>query len=97
MRTAEVIIRASERKREIVTALPVRALEPSELHLSSSRSGSAPGTHTVSLDGPDDTIELTHTARSRNAFASGAVRVAEWMAGKTGFFTMDDFLAAQQL
>jgi 4-hydroxy-tetrahydrodipicolinate reductase len=95
-RTAELIIAASERKRTIVTGCPIRALEPSELHLSSSRGGSSPGVHRVTFDSADDTIELIHTARSRNAFARGAVQVAEWLAGKTGYFTMDDFLAAQQ-
>jgi 4-hydroxy-tetrahydrodipicolinate reductase len=39
-----------------------------------------------------DDIELTHTAHSREGFALGAVLVAEWLAGKKGVFTMDDFL-----
>ena len=45
-----------------------------QLHVSSTRSGSVPGTHTVFFDSPADTIELTHRARSREGFASGAVQ-----------------------
>ena len=33
-----------------------------------------------------DTITLTHTARSREGFARGALRAARWIAGKKGFF-----------
>jgi 4-hydroxy-tetrahydrodipicolinate reductase len=92
--TAEMILAVSERKRSIVIDSPNRVLDPSELHLSSSRGGSSPGAHSVTFDSPDDTIELIHTARSRDAFARGAVQVAEWLVSKTGYFTMKDFLAA---
>jgi len=94
--TAEMIIAASERKRSIVLDLANRVLDPSELHLSSSRGGSSPGAHSVIFDSPDDTVELIHTARSRDAFARGAVQVAEWLVKKTGYFTMKDFVAAPQ-
>jgi 4-hydroxy-tetrahydrodipicolinate reductase len=52
-----------------------------------------PGTHSLFFDSPADTIEITHTARSREGFASGSVRAAQWLsnAGK-GFFTIDDML-----
>ena len=45
-----------------------------QLHVSSTRVGSVPGTHTVFFDAPADSIELTHRARSREGFASGAVQ-----------------------
>ena len=96
LRTAMTIIAGSEHKRTIVTGDASRVLEPSELHVSSSRGGSSPGEHTVKFDSMDDSIELHHIARSRGAFARGAVQVAEWLADKTGYFTMDDFLAARQ-
>ena len=44
-----------------------------QLHVSSTRVGNVPGTHKVFFDGTADTIELTHTARSREGFAVGAV------------------------
>jgi 4-hydroxy-tetrahydrodipicolinate reductase len=75
---------------------------PNELHFSSLRLGSVPGTHSLFFDSPADTIEITHTARSREAFAAGAVRAAQWLVpaegapsregGRKGFFTIDDML-----
>jgi 4-hydroxy-tetrahydrodipicolinate reductase len=96
LRTAETVVAASDRKSSIVTGNAARSLEPSELHVSSSRGGSSPGEHTVTFDSPDDTVAIHHVARSRNSFARGAVQVAEWIVGKTGFFTMDDYLNAPQ-
>jgi 4-hydroxy-tetrahydrodipicolinate reductase len=70
-----------------------RRPQPNELHFPSLRVGSVPGTHSLFFDSPADTIEITHTARSRAGFASGSVRAAQWLAnaGK-GFFTIDDML-----
>ena len=52
----------------------------------------APGTHTITYDSPIDTIEITHTAHSREGFATGAVLAAEWLFGKKGVFSMKDML-----
>jgi 4-hydroxy-tetrahydrodipicolinate reductase len=69
---------------------------PNEIHFPSLRLGSVPGTHSLFFDSPADTIELTHTARSREGFAIGSVRAAQWLVpdGKQrkGFFTIDDML-----
>jgi len=56
------------------------------------RIGSEFGTHRLMLDGPYDWIELTHRAKSRDGFAYGAVRAAEWLVGRTGFFTFAEVL-----
>ena len=56
------------------------------------RVGEVPGTHTVSYSSPIDTIDITHTAHSRKGFAQGAVLAAEFLAGKTGVFSMKDVL-----
>ncbi|MBQ3669989.1 MAG: 4-hydroxy-tetrahydrodipicolinate reductase, partial [Treponema sp.] len=48
-----------------------------ELHVSSTRIGTVPGTHTVFFDSAADTIELTHRARSREGFARGSVVALE--------------------
>ncbi len=53
-----------------------------QLQIASTRVGSVPGTHTVWFDSAADTIELTHTARSREGFASGAVRALEGLAAR---------------
>lgn len=69
---------------------------PNEIHFPSLRLGSVPGTHSLFFDSPADTIEITHTARSREGFAVGSVRAAQWLVfaeeKRTGFFTMDDML-----
>lgn len=51
-----------------------------------------PGTHTVWYNSEVDSIEIKHTAHSRQGFALGAVVAAEWILGKTGVFSMKDVL-----
>ena len=53
-----------------------------QLHVSSTRVGSVPGTHTVFFDSPADSIELTHRARSREGFARGSVVALEKLVAK---------------
>jgi 4-hydroxy-tetrahydrodipicolinate reductase len=62
------------------------------IDMSSSRAGTIPGTHTIGFDGPSDTIELTHTARDRRGFATGALVAARWIQGRTGWYSMQDVL-----
>jgi 4-hydroxy-tetrahydrodipicolinate reductase len=71
-----------------------RKPEADELHFPSLRMGSVPGIHSLFFDSPADTIEITHTARSREGFASGAVRAAQWLAAekRRGVFTIDEML-----
>ena len=54
------------------------------LTLSSNRAGAHPGTHEIGFDSAADSITLRHTARSREGFARGALRAAQWIAGKKG-------------
>lgn len=56
------------------------------------RAGNIPGTHIVGFDGNADTIELTHTARSREGFALGAILAAEWIVGKKGFWEFTEVM-----
>ncbi|MGI5069993.1 4-hydroxy-tetrahydrodipicolinate reductase [Treponema pectinovorum] len=53
-----------------------------ELHVSSTRVGFVPGTHTVFFDSPADEIELTHRARNREGFAKGSVVALEKLVAK---------------
>ena len=64
---------AYKNKNEIVTDAFHERPAANQLHISSTRCGNVPGTHKVFFDGTADTIELTHTARSREGFAVGAV------------------------
>jgi 4-hydroxy-tetrahydrodipicolinate reductase len=63
------------------------------LPVSSVRVGSVPGTHTLILDAPFEQIRLTHDARDRRVFADGAVAVAQWLVGRRGNFSFDDYVA----
>ena len=60
--------------------------------MSSTRAGTIPGTHTIGFDSVSDTIELTHTARDRRGFASGALVAARWIQGRRGWYSMQDVL-----
>lgn len=63
-----------------------------ELSIISKRIDKVPGTHTIFYTSEVDTIEIRHTAHSRQGFAEGAVIAAEWLVGKKGIFGMDDML-----
>ena len=90
---ADRILKAVDRKRGLQIGNPAGKIEKDLLTVSSSRVGYVPGIHTVMVDGTADTIEITHTARSREGFAEGAVRAARWITMQpTGLYTMDDFL-----
>jgi 4-hydroxy-tetrahydrodipicolinate reductase len=54
--------------------------------ITSVREGETVGTHVILLDSPSDTMMLVHDAKNRRGFADGAVRAAEWLVGKTGFY-----------
>ena len=60
--------------------------------IAATRAGNIPGTHRVGFDGPADQILLTHTARSREGFALGAIAAANWIVRKQGFFEFSDVL-----
>ncbi len=60
--------------------------------VSASRAGAHPGTHEIGFDSLGDTITVRHTARSREAFARGALRSARWVVGKKGVFSFADII-----
>lgn len=77
--------------RALVAAL--RAADPGrEFPVTSIRAGHVPGIHTVAYDAPHETIRLTHEARGREAFASGALAAAAWLVGREGVYTFDQML-----
>src|SRR5215469_1736893 len=63
-----------------------------KVEIASLREGDTVGMHLVVLDSPTDTILLTHDAKSRLGFAEGAVRAAEWIKGKTGFYEFPEII-----
>lgn len=65
-----------------------------EIPVFAKRIEDVPGTHTIKYDSAVDTIEIKHTAKSREGFALGAVVAAEYLKDKEGVFTMKDVLAS---
>ena len=58
--------------------------------IESVREGDAKGTHVLEAVSDADRVVLTHEAYSRRGFAEGAVRAAEWLAGRTGCYDFRD-------
>lgn len=63
-----------------------------ELNIKSERVGQVPGIHTVRYESEVDFIEITHSAKSRQGFAFGAVLAAEFCRDNKGILTMKDLL-----
>jgi 4-hydroxy-tetrahydrodipicolinate reductase len=61
-----------------------------ELEIVSFREGDVVGMHELIYDSPNDSIYLCHDSKSRRGFAEGAVRAAEWILGKKGFYDFRD-------
>jgi 4-hydroxy-tetrahydrodipicolinate reductase len=59
---------------------------------SSNRAGAHPGTHEIGFDSAADSITLRHTARSREGFARGALKAAQWIIGRKGCHEFSDVL-----
>jgi 4-hydroxy-tetrahydrodipicolinate reductase len=67
-------------------------VQEGQLPVTSYRKPEVPGTHVVTYESSIDTIQLSHTAHSREGFALGAVVAAEFLHGKKGTFTMQDVI-----
>lgn len=86
------------RKRDAPSGTAVRLRQLMNEHLqrdipvSSTRAGYIPGTHRVGFDAESDQVLLTHTARSRHGFASGALLAAHWIVGRKGVFTFEEVI-----
>lgn len=67
-----------------------------EMGIHAVRGGTIPGEHTVLYAGPDEMIELKHTALSRDIFANGALKAAIFLADQTpGLYSMADLLETE--
>jgi len=65
----------------------------SEIGIHAVRGGTMVGEHTVIYAGPDEIIEIKHTAMSRKIFAAGAIKAAKFLLNKeNGLYNMDDIL-----
>ncbi len=80
---ARRVMAGNPSKTEMVTDAFHSKPKSNDLHVSSTRIGSVPGTHTVFFDSPADSVEITHRARSREGFARGAVVALEKLCSAT--------------
>ncbi|MDC7235536.1 MAG: 4-hydroxy-tetrahydrodipicolinate reductase [Spirochaetales bacterium] len=93
---AQLVVENLDRKKEILPGNPPGAIKPEQLHVASVRGGHIPGIHTLTMDSPADTLEITHSARNRGGFALGAVMALEWLSAdenRKGIFTVEDFIS----
>jgi len=85
---AEQITRNLQRN----TAWSLEADKEGKLFIDAQREGEVKGFHSVSYDSDLDTITISHHAKSREGFATGAVMAAEFIQGKNGIFGMEEML-----
>lgn len=88
----DLVVEGLERKDHVETETQHDRIDPSALHVTSTRAGTVYGEHTVGFDGPYDQITVGHEAKNRRGFAAGAVQSAEWLVDRQGLFTLDDML-----
>lgn len=89
---AQTLLESHPAKTEIVSAQH-GPIAPHQLSVGVLRAGSEFGTHTVGIDAPAESLTLSHSARSRAAFAEGALAAARWLHGRKGLFSFDLFAA----
>ncbi len=86
----KVIMKGCPRKTEWTLQGPGE-LKEHQLSVSAIRAGHTYSSHTVGVDAPAETLEIHHASRSAMAYADGALRVSDWIRGRKGVFTMDQF------
>jgi 4-hydroxy-tetrahydrodipicolinate reductase len=93
LRISEAVLSGLKSKTKIASELPRgEPISSDTLLISSIRAGAITGTHTVGFDSDEDSIELTHQAKNRRGFATGAVRAAEWIIGKKGLYRFEEHI-----
>lgn len=97
LRLAQILAEATERRLEDVGVYArqgdVGPRTPGEIGIQTIRAGDIVGDHTVMFGGLGERLEITHRASSRDTFARGALRAAQWLFGKPpGLYDMQDVL-----
>ncbi len=91
---AEEIVESTDRMSGWAEPEAGKSLAADVLPVGHRREGEVPGIHTVTWDSPEDSITISHDAKSRAGFALGAVLAAEWLKGRSGFHTMQEVMAS---
>ncbi len=92
---AESVMEGAMEEKEIVCGRRGNrcARKKSEIGIHAVRGGTIVGEHEVMFAGDNEILTLSHSARSRKIFATGALKVAAWIIGKeAGLYSMDDLL-----
>ncbi|TFB13410.1 4-hydroxy-tetrahydrodipicolinate reductase [Candidatus Marinimicrobia bacterium MT.SAG.4] len=89
---SEDIISQSSSKIKILTDSPHGKVPDDTLQIISERVGDVIGVHEISFESKVDSILFRHQMKDRNAFAVGALAVAEWLKGKSGILDFNDYL-----
>lgn len=87
---ANVILDEMLRKDHIVSETQHGKIDPSALHVTSTRGGDVVGKHVVVLDSAFDSIDIVHNAKNRSGFAHGSLVAANWIADKKGFYDFSE-------
>lgn len=93
-RLAEIVIEKTPCKSSALEDRCDRRIRPDELHVSSTRVGRIPGTHRVGFDSESDSVLIEHSAHGRTGFVEGALKAAQWVIGRQGLYSMDEFMEA---
>ncbi len=89
---AQKVLENFSEKKEVILDNIEQPIPAEKLQISSSRVGKVVGVHTVNFDGVSDSIQLIHSGKNRDGYASGSVQAAQWLSGKSGVFTAKDWL-----
>ena len=75
-----------------------RKRDTREIGIHAVRGGSIVGEHDVIFAGANEIITLSHTATSRELFADGAIKAADFMTDKpAGLYSMSDLIASKNI
>ncbi|MBN1998146.1 4-hydroxy-tetrahydrodipicolinate reductase [candidate division KSB1 bacterium] len=89
---ARVLLDGLPSKEKILTETSHGRIDPTALHVTSTRVGRVPGTHEIGFDSEYDAVQIKHQLHSREGLAYGAVKAAEWIVNQKGVLSMDDFM-----
>lgn len=87
---ADELVDRLERKSRVEVETQHEKIDPEALHVTSTRAGEVVGEHRITFDSSFDVFSLEHRAKSREGFAHGALRAAEWIRDRHGLYTLDD-------
>lgn len=92
LKISEDIISQSSSKKNILTGSPTGNIPDDTLQITSERISDVVGIHEISFESQVDSILFRHQMKDRNAFAIGALAIAEWLKGRSGILEFNDYL-----